>query len=127
LLHVVVPVAPTPFVAGLLFIYKLFQAQLIKVSGSFTNVGYWSQNVSQSTDLGQGGAQPFSDHVPLQHFDRRASTPKTIDVFNIKLIMIFENNIHWYMYKYMEINNIQIFYPSIANLKCTHSDRQMYP
>jgi len=26
-----------------------------------------------------------------------------IDIFNNEQIMIFENNIHWYMYKYLEI------------------------
>ena len=41
--------------------------------------------------------------------------------------MLFEHNIHRYVYKYLEINNIQIFLPSIANLKCTPSDGQMYP
>jgi len=33
------------------------------------------------------------------------------------------------MYKYLEINNtyVNIFLSSIANLKCTPSNRQMYP
>jgi len=30
------------------------------------------------------------------------------------------------MHKYLEINNIQIYF-SIANLKCTPSDKEMYP
>jgi len=41
--------------------------------------------------------------------------------------MIFENNIRWYMYKYLEINNINMLFSSIANLKCAPSDREMYP
>jgi len=41
-------------------------------------------------------------------------------------IMIFENTIHWYMYKYFK-TNIMWLYFSIANHKCTPSDRQMYP
>ena len=31
------------------------------------------------------------------------------------------------MYKYLEINNMSIFLSSISNLKCTLSDKQMYP
>jgi len=32
------------------------------------------------------------------------------------------------MYKYLKINNyVNTFLPSIANLNCIHSDRQMYP
>jgi len=51
-----------------------------------------------------------------------------IDIFNKKLLMIFENNIHWYMHKIFGNNqDINIFFPSIANLKCTPSDRQMHP
>ena len=39
--------------------------------------------------------------------------------------MIFENNINWYMQKYFEIN--KYIFPTIANLKCIPSDKQMYP
>jgi len=31
------------------------------------------------------------------------------------------------MYKYLEINNMWIYFSSSASLKCTLSDRQMYP
>ena len=42
--------------------------------------------------------------------------------------MTFENNIKWYMHKNLtKKQHINIFLPSIANLKCTPSDRQMYP
>jgi len=67
---------------------------------------------------------PFSistgKHVPIQHFYRRACTLKIyydyilswlfIDIFNNKHIMIFENNIHRYMCKYLEINYMQIHF-----------------
>jgi len=56
-------------------------------------------------------------YLPLQHFDRWACTPKILhdkilchdylQVYlriSIQWIMIFENNIHWYMYNYFEIN-----------------------
>jgi len=45
-----------------------------------------------------------------------------IDIFNNKHMMIFENSIHWHVYKYLEI-----FLPFIANLKCTPSDGWMRP
>ena len=30
-------------------------------------------------------------------------------------------------YKYLEKNKIKVYFPFIANLNCTPSDRQMYP
>jgi len=41
--------------------------------------------------------------------------------------MNFENNIHWYKYKYLETKIYKYIFSSTANLKCTPSDRQMYP
>jgi len=41
--------------------------------------------------------------------------------------MFFYYNIHCYMYKYLEVNNIQIYFSSFNNLKCTLSDSHMYP
>ena len=32
------------------------------------------------------------------------------DVFNNRHIMAFENNIHWYTYKYLEIKDMQIYF-----------------
>jgi len=64
------------------------------------------------------GSQTFSGHVPLQHFDRWARTPKMSydkkaeeikNIFTNMLVMILKTNIHWYMYKYFEINNIQTY------------------
>ena len=74
---------------------------------------------------------PFSiatdEYVPLQHFTRWGCTSSAFrqmnmypynffwqnilswlftDIFNNEHKMIFENNICWYMYKYLEINNI---------------------
>jgi len=59
------------------------------------------------------------EHVPLQHFDRCRCTLKIsydkifyhdswliTDIFNNKHITGFENNIHWYMHKYLEINGM---------------------
>jgi len=47
-----------------------------------------------------------------------------IDKFNYKHIMIFLNNINWYICKQLYVN---IFSSSIANPKYTPLDRQMYP
>ena len=33
----------------------------------------------------------------------------SIDIFNNKHIMIFDNIINWYMYKYLEMNNVQAY------------------
>jgi len=42
--------------------------------------------------------------------------------------MIFENAIHRYIHKYLEKKIIYIFFfQSVANHKCTPSDRQVYP
>ena len=60
---------------------------------------------------------PTDEHVPLHHFDRWTCTP-TISYdkifchdysriyLTISNIMIFENNIRWYIYKYLEMNNM---------------------
>jgi len=48
-------------------------------------------------------------------------------MFNNKQVMIFENNIHWYMHEIVEMKDYKCIFPSTANLKCTFSDWQMYP
>jgi len=84
---------------------------------------------------------PTDKYVPLQHFTRSACSPSSFwqvymypynllwqiilswsftDLFNNKHILIFENNIRWYMYKYLERNNMSIyFYVPLQIGKCT--------
>jgi len=55
------------------------------------------------------GSQPFSDHVPLQHWQMNMYAKKflwqnilawlIVDIFSNRHITAFENNIHWYMCK----------------------------
>jgi len=59
-------------------------------------------------------SQAFSDHVPLQHFDWWARTLKI-------------SHDKWAGYEYLEIYKIKVYFPFIANLNCTPSDRQRYP
>ena len=68
---------------------------------------------------------PTNEYVPLQHFDRRTYTPTIsygkiflswlfTDIFNNKYIMTFANNIRCCMYKYLEVNNMEIHFSLLS-------------
>ena len=78
---------------------------------------------------------PFSisteehEHVPLKFLVTnrlRIITKSTAFLIELSDFWNYKGDIHWYMCKCLEINNI-IYFPSISNHKCTPSDRQMYP
>ena len=55
---------------------------------------------------------PFSistdEHVPLRFLMKKYLQWLIIDIFNNKHITAFENNIYWYIHKYLEIKDMQV-------------------
>jgi len=60
-------------------------------------------------DILEQGFPIVLDHVLLQNFNIWACSHKSIKIFNNKHTLTFGNNIHWYMYNYLEITTITGF------------------
>ena len=47
------------------------------------------------------------EHVPINFLLQNILSWLFIDIFNNKHVMTFDNNINWYVYKFLEINSMQ--------------------
>jgi len=79
-------------------------AQTEKSCSDCSRVVLVVQTISIAVDAIAQGFLTFLWPCTLQHFNRWARTPKIIDIFKNKPAMIFESNIHRYVYKCLEIN-----------------------
>jgi len=95
----------------------------------FSNERHFVLHLSHYFSLEQGSTDVYVCRpTPQIFYDSKAEENKNI--FTNKHTLIFQNNIHWYMYKYFEMNNIWTLFSLLLltlNVplhigKCVHRD-----